>query len=36
MKLYIESKDDEDENDEENGILPEIKTGEILKTNSIF
>jgi hypothetical protein len=24
MKLYIESKDDEEENDEENNILPSI------------
>jgi hypothetical protein len=25
MKLYIESKDDEDENEEENNILPKIE-----------
>lgn len=29
MKLYIESHDDE-ETDEESGVLPDIKTGEIL------
>ena len=30
MKLYIESKDDEDENEEENNILPKIEKWEIL------
>ncbi|RKW23426.1 type I DNA topoisomerase, partial [Candidatus Gracilibacteria bacterium] len=36
MKLYIESKDDEEENDEENNILPSISVGEILPSKKLI
>ena len=36
MKLYIESKDDEEENDEENNILPSISVWEILPSKKLI
>lgn len=36
MKLYIESKDDEEEDDSENSILPNISIWEILKSKNLF
>ncbi|RAL57469.1 DNA topoisomerase I [Candidatus Gracilibacteria bacterium GN02-872] len=35
MKLYIESKDDEDEENEENSLLPNISIGEILPNKKL-
>lgn len=35
MKLYIESKDDEEENEEENSILPSIEVWEVLPLKNL-